>query len=74
VQATARQDVGGQHNIQLALLKGWLWVERHAGFEIHLYLRPDCAEVLQRGRQPLNAAVALNGDTQSRLLRFIAGL
>jgi len=56
------------------LLQGWLRVERHPRFEIHLYLRPAQTEVFQRGRQPLNTAVALNGDPQRRLLRFIAGL
>jgi len=31
-------------------------------------------EILQRRGEPLNTAVALNGDAQPRLLRFVAGL
>jgi len=74
VQAAAWQYVGGQHQIQLVLLQRRLRIKSHAGFEIHLHLRPFDAEVFQRRGQPLNAAMALNGDAQTRLLRFIAGL
>ncbi len=74
VQAAARQNIGRHHQIQLALLQGRLRVEGHAGFEVHLHLRPTLAEVLQRRRQPLNTAVALNGDAQRGLLRLVAGL
>jgi hypothetical protein len=50
VQAAARQNVGGHHQIQLALLQRRLRIKRDAGFEIHLHLRPVLAEVLKRGR------------------------
>jgi len=49
-----------------------LRIERDARFEIHLHLRPLLTEILQRGGQPLNTAVTLDGDTQLGLLRFIA--
>jgi len=62
VQAAARQNVGGEHHIQLALLQSGLRIEGNAGFEIHLHLRPALAEILKRGGQPLNTAMALNGD------------
>jgi len=74
VQAAARQDVRGHDQIQLALLQRGLRVERHAGFKVHLHLRPFLAEVLKRGGQPLNTAVALNGDAQFGLLRFVTRL
>jgi len=74
VQTAARQDVRGHHQIQLALLQRGLRVERDAGFKVHLHLRPLLAEVLKRGGQPLNTAVALNGDTQFGLLRFVTRL
>jgi len=64
VQTAARQNIGGQHDIQLALLQRRLRVKRHAGFEIHHHMRPVLVEVIQRGRQPLNTAVALNRDAQ----------
>jgi len=64
VQTAARQDIGRQYEVQLALLQRRLRVKRHAGFEIHHHLRPVLMEVVQRGRQPLNAAVAFDGDTQ----------
>jgi len=73
VQTAARQDVGGQHHVQLALLQRGLRIKRHAGFEIHLHLRPLRPENLKRGRQPLNATVALNRDAKRGLLRFITG-
>jgi len=31
-------------------------------------------EIFQRGRKPLNAAMAFDGDTQRGLVRFIASL
>jgi len=74
VQAAARQDVGRHHQIQLALLERGLRVERHAGFKVHLHLRPLLAKVLKRGGQPLNTAVALNGDPQFGLLRLVTRL
>jgi len=74
VQAAARQNVGGHHQIQLTLLQRGLRVERHTGFKIHLHLRPLLAEVLKRRGQPLNTAVALNGDAQFCLLRLVTGL
>jgi len=74
VQAAARQDVRGHDQIQLALLQRRLRVKGHAGFEVHLHLRPLLTEVLKRGGQPLNTAVALNGDTQLGLLRFVTRL
>ncbi|ASI53494.1 Hypothetical protein FORC43_5201 [Escherichia coli] len=45
MQATARQDIGGHHQIQLALLQRGLRVKRHARFKIHLYLRPVLMEI-----------------------------
>ena len=74
MQPAARQDVRGQHQIQLTLLQGWLRIERHAGFEIHHHLREIGAEVVQRRRQPLNTAVAFDGDAQRGLMRFVTGL
>ncbi|MNP32499.1 hypothetical protein D3C76_1256820 [compost metagenome] len=74
VQAAARQNIGSQHQIQLALLQRRLRVKGDARFKVHLDLRIVLAEILQRGRQPLNTAVALDGDAKARLLRFIAGL
>jgi len=74
VQAAARQDVRSHDQIQLALLERGLWVKRHAGFKVHLHLRPLLAEVLKRGGQPLNTAMTLNRDAQFCLLRFVAGL
>jgi len=74
VQATARQNVRGHHQIQLALLERGLWVEGNARFEIHLDMRPLGAKTFQRRRQPLNTAMAFNRDTQVGLLWFIAGL
>jgi len=74
VQAAARQNVRGQHQIEFVLLQRRLRVKRHARFEIHLHLRPALAKRLQRRGQPLNAAVALNRDAQPRLLRFVARL
>jgi len=62
VQTAARQNIRGHHQIQLALLKRWLRIERHAGFEIHLHLRPFRTEILKRRGQPLNAAMTFNGD------------
>jgi len=62
VQAAARQNVGGEHYIQLALLQSGLRIEGDARFEIHLHLRPALAKILKRGGQPLNTAMALNGD------------
>jgi hypothetical protein len=74
VQAAAWKDVGRHHQVQFALLERGLRVEGDAGFKVHLYLRPLLAEVLKRGRQPLNAAMTLNGDTQFGLLRLVARL
>jgi len=74
VQAAARQNVRGHHQIQLALNKGRLRVKGHAGVKVHLHLRPLLAEVLKRGGQPLNTAVTLNGNAQFSLLRLMAGL
>jgi hypothetical protein len=74
VQATARQNVRGHHQIQLALLERGLRVEGNARFEIHLHMRPLGAKTFQRRRQPLNTAMAFNRDTQVGLLWFIAGL
>jgi len=74
VQAAARQNIRGQHDIQLSLLQRGLRIEGHARFKIHLHLRPVAAKVLQRRGQPLNAAVAFDGDAQAGLLRLIAGL
>jgi len=74
VQTAARQDVGGQHHVQFALLQRGLRIEGHAGFKVHLHLRPFCTENLQRRRQPLNATVAFDGNTQRRLLRLVAVL
>jgi hypothetical protein len=62
VQAAARQDIGGHHQIQLALLQRRLRVEGHAGMEVHLHMRPAGAEILQRRRQPLNTAVAFDSE------------
>jgi len=74
VQPTARQNIGGHDQIELALLQCGLGIKGHAGFEIHLHLRPVLAEVLQRRGQPLDTAMTLNGDAQRGLLWFIAGL
>jgi len=74
MQPAARQNVRGHHQIELVLLERRLGVKRHAGFKIHLHLRPFGAEVFQRRGQPLNTAMALNGDTQTGLLWFVAGL
>jgi len=60
VQAAARQNVGGHHQVQLALLQRRLRVESDAGFEIHHHLRPALVKVLQRRRQPLNTTVTLD--------------
>jgi len=49
VQTAARQNVRRHHQIQLALLERWLWVERHAGFKVHFHLRPSLTEVFKRG-------------------------
>jgi len=51
-----------------------LRVKGHAGFKVHLHLWPSLAEVLKRGCQPLDTAVALNGDAQPGLLGLMAGL
>jgi len=72
VQAAARQDIGGHHQIQLALLQARLRVEDHPGLKVHLYMRPAGAETLQRRSEPLNTAMAFDGDTQPGLLRLIA--
>jgi len=74
VQAAARQNVRGHHQIQLALHQGGLRIKGHAGFKVHLHLRPPLAEVLKRGGQPLNTAVTLDGDAQPGLLRLMTGL
>jgi len=74
VQTAARHNVGRQHQIQLALLQRGLRVKGHAGGKVHLHLRPLLAEVLKRRGQPLNTAMALNGDAQFGLLRLIARL
>jgi len=74
VQPATRQNVRGHHQIQLALHQGRLRIKGHAGVKVHLHLRPLLAEVLKRGSQPLNTAVALNSDTQFALLRLMAGL
>jgi len=74
VQPAARQNIRCHHQIQFALLERRLWVKGHAGFKVHLHLRPLLAEVLKRGGQPLNAAVAFNGDAKRGLLRLVAGL
>ncbi len=42
--------------------------------EVHHHLRETLAEVVQRRRQPLNAAVAFDGDAQRGLMRLVAGL
>jgi len=74
VQAAARQNIRGHDQIQLALLERRLRVKGHAGFKVHFHLRPSLAEVLKRGGQPLDTAVALNGDAQPGLLWLMAGL
>jgi len=74
VQPAARQNVRGHYQIQFVLLERGLGVKRHAGFKIHLHLRPFSAEVFQRRGQPLNTAMTLNSDAQTSLLRFVAGL
>jgi len=74
VQTAARQNIGSQHQIQLALLERRLRVKGHARFKVHLYLRPVLTEILKRGRQPLNTAMTFNCDAQPCLLRLIAGL
>jgi len=74
VQTAARQNIGGQHHVQFPLLQRGLRIEGHAGFKIHLHLRPFRTEIFQRRGQPLNAAVAFNGNAQCRLLRLVAVL
>lgn len=74
VQAAARQNIRRHHQIQLALLQGRLRIESHAGGEVHHHLRETLAEIVQRRRQPLNAAVAFDGDAQRGLVRLVAGL
>jgi len=56
------------------LLQRGLRIEGYAGFEIHLYLRPLLIKTFQRWRQPLNAAVAFNGDAKRGLVRFVTCL
>jgi len=72
VQIAARQDIGGHDQIQLTLLQARLRVEDHAGLKVHFHMRPAGAEALQRRREPLNTAMAFDGDTQTSLLRLIA--
>jgi len=74
VQTAARQNVRGHHQVQLTLHQGRLRIKGHTGFKVHFHLRPLLAEILKRRGQPLNTAVTLNGDTQSGLLRLMAGL
>jgi len=74
MQPAARQNIRCQNDIQLSLLQRRLWIKRNAGFKVHLHLRPVLAEILQRRRQPLNTAVALNCNAQPGLVRLIAGL
>jgi len=74
VQAAARQDVRGEHHIQLALLEGRLRVEGHAGLKVHFNLRPLLTEILQRRGQPLNTAMTFDGDAKGSLLRLMARL
>jgi len=74
VQPAARQNIGRHHQIQLALLERGLRVKGHPGLEINLNVRPAGAEALERRRQPLNAAMTLNGDAQPGLLRLVTVL
>jgi len=50
VQATARQNIRGHHQIQFTLLKSGLRIKSDARFKVHFNLRPILTEVLQRGR------------------------
>jgi len=72
VQAAARQDIRGHHQIQLALLQARLRVEDHPGLEIHFHMRPAGAEALQRRGEPLDTAMAFDSDAQPGLLRLVA--
>jgi len=74
VQTAARQDIGGHHQIQFALLQRRLRVEGHSGMEVDLHVRPAGAEILQRRRQPLNTAVTFDSQAQPGLLWFVTVL
>jgi len=74
VQAATRQDIGGHDQVQLALLQGGLRVKGHAGLKIHFDVRPAGAETLQCRGQPLYAAMTLDSDAQTGLLRLVAVL
>lgn len=74
VQAAARQNIGGHHQIQFTLLQRRLWVEGDAGMEVDLHMWPAGAEILQRRRQPLNTAVTFDSQPQPGLLWFVTVL
>ncbi|AVR39934.1 hypothetical protein KPC142_07193 [Klebsiella quasipneumoniae] len=74
MQTAARQDIGGHHQIQFALLQRRLRVEGDAGMEVDFHVWPAGAEILQRRRQPLNTAMAFDSQPQPGLLRFVTVL
>ncbi|BEH97389.1 hypothetical protein STA22820_01170 [Edwardsiella ictaluri] len=74
VQRAARQNIRGQHQIQLPLLQRGLGIEGNAGAKIERHLGKQGLKLRQGWRQPLNTAVTLNGQTQRLLRRYLACL